>query len=90
MWAPVSTVFAGKPVRLTSKSAVAAVMFPDESLVVFNVTVTVPLPLASALLTGGTSFAGRSVAVNRVDVSEGDVGESEQPAAASASAAAIP
>src|SRR4051794_36958125 len=55
---------AGKPVRLTTKVAVAAVMLPAASLVVTNVIVDVPLPLASAPVMAGTSFAGDSVATN--------------------------
>src|ERR1044071_7774348 len=55
---------AGNPVRVTTKVAVPDVMLPAESFVTSNVIVAVPLPVDSALLTGGTSFAGLRVAVN--------------------------
>src|SRR5438105_12642419 len=65
MCAPVSVVPAGKPVSVTVKSAVDAVMLPAASLVLCIVTVTVPLPDASAFVVGvGASLPGSSVAVN--------------------------
>src|SRR5437762_238153 len=65
MWAPVRVVPAGKPVTVTVKSALAAVMLPAASLVLCIVTVTVPLADASALVVGvGNSLPGSSVAVN--------------------------
>src|SRR4051812_11627774 len=66
MWAPVSAVPFGKPVVVTLKSAVAAVMLPAESFVRLRVMVAVPAPDASALDAGtaGTSFEGNNVAVN--------------------------
>src|SRR5215467_14201803 len=65
MWAPVSTVFGGNPCSVTWKSAFDAVMLPAASFVLCIVIVTVPLPLASAFVTGvGASFDGSKVAVN--------------------------
>src|SRR4051794_3820265 len=55
---------AGNPVMLTTNVMVAAVTLPAESFVVTIVTVAVPLPLASAPVTAGTSLAGDSVATN--------------------------
>ena len=82
----------GKPVRVTTKSAVAAVMSPAAFLPMFNVIVTVPLPLASAFETGGTLLAGRSIAVNfGATAAVASVGASvllSQPTATSARASA--
>src|SRR5215210_3778257 len=64
MWAPVSVVPEGNPLRSIVKSPLAAVMVPAESLVRFRFRVIVPLAPASALVTGGTSLAGDKVAVN--------------------------
>src|SRR6478609_3582397 len=65
MWAPVSTVFGGNPCSVTVKSAVDAVILPAASFVLCIVIVTVPLPVASAFVTGvGASFDGSKVAVN--------------------------
>ena len=55
---------AGKPLRFTTKVAVAAVTLPALSFVVTIVTVAVPVPVASRRRSAGTSFAGDSVAVN--------------------------
>src|SRR5437773_4090801 len=55
---------AGKPDRLTTNVAVPAVMLPAASFVTSKVTVALPLPLASAPVIAGTSFAGDSCAVN--------------------------
>src|SRR5687768_8389064 len=76
---------AGKPVRLTWNEIVPLVMLPAASLVTLNVIVAVPLPLASALDTGGTSFAGDSAAVNTgltgVDGSVDDLPQATEPMA---------
>src|SRR5262245_8250883 len=81
MCAPVSVVPAGKPWKLPTKLAVAAVMLLAESRVTTNVIVMLPDPPDSALVTGGTSLTGRVSAVNvglvGVDV-EGDVDDFEQ------------
>jgi hypothetical protein len=63
-------------------------MFPAASFCVTNVIVTFPVTVDSALVTGGTSLAGNSVAVNVGLV--GDVGDVEllQPAASRASTTA--
>src|SRR5215510_3067364 len=63
MCAMLNGVFAGKPLRVTWNDTVPLVMLPAASLVTLNVIVAVPLPLASALVIGGTSFAGRRSAV---------------------------
>src|ERR1044072_2741306 len=91
MWAMLIEDPAGMPVSVTEKVAVADVTFPDPSLTVSIVTVDVPCTVDSAFVTGGTSFAGESVAVKivRFGLAEGEVGESESdphPAANSASA----
>src|SRR3954467_8559264 len=64
MCAALIDVPAGNPVMLTTNVMVAAVTLPAESFVVTIVTVAVPLPLASAPETAGTSLAGDSVATN--------------------------
>ena len=82
---------AGKLERFTTKVAVAAVMLPAESFVVTSVIDTLPVTTDSELLTGGTSLAGDSAAVNVGlvgVVDEGDV-EELQPTAARASATAM-
>src|SRR5436305_1155906 len=63
MWAMLIVEPAGNPPSVTAKFAVAAVMFPDESFVVFIVIVAVPVTDDSALVIGGTSLAGDSDAV---------------------------
>src|SRR5712692_9264333 len=55
-----------KLLTLKSVFAVAAVMLPPESLVTFSVMVALPNAFASALVTGGTSLAGKSWAVNTI------------------------
>src|ERR1051326_9203833 len=82
---------AGKFDRFTTKVAVAAVMLPAESFCVTSVIDALPVTTDSALVTGGTSFAGDSWAVNvgLVGVEdEGDVDEL-QPTATRASATAM-
>src|SRR5450432_3005577 len=64
MWAILIGVPAGKLVASQTKSAVAEVIAPVESLVRLKVMFAVPRPLASALLTAGTSFDGSKAAVN--------------------------
>jgi hypothetical protein len=56
MWEIVMVVVDGKPCRLHWKLAVAAVIVPAASFVRLNVIVTVPLPVASAPVIGGTSW----------------------------------
>src|SRR6476620_7083714 len=64
MWAPVSVVLAGNPDKLTWKVTLALATLLLESRVTLAVTVTVPLPVESALVIGfGRSFAGNSCAV---------------------------
>src|ERR1043165_4794536 len=80
---------AGKPCRFTTKLAVPPVTLLFASRVRSNVIVAAPLPVFSALLIGGFSFAGRRSAVNVGLVGvEGPAGELLllQPTAASASA----
>src|SRR4051812_17942582 len=81
---------AGNPVRLTTKVAVAAVMFPLPSFVVTSVIDALPCTVDSPFATGGTSFAGESWAVNvgLVGVVDGDVEELLHAAAARATATA--
>src|SRR5882724_9177290 len=80
---------AGKPVRFTVNVAVAAVTLPAPSFVVSSTIVAVPATVPSGPETGGTSFAGDSVAVNVGFVGDGAVvDELPQPAANSPSAAA--
>src|SRR5437667_5263043 len=57
------TVVAGKPLRVTSSLAFEPMILPVESFAVKIVTVAVPLPLASASVIGGTTFAGERSAV---------------------------
>ena len=77
MCAPVSVVFAGKPVKLMTKSYVAPVMTLAASRVTVMVSCIVPLAEASAFVMAGTSFDGSSIAVNRPTFgSDGLVGES--------------
>src|SRR6266571_2919171 len=63
----------GKPVIVAKKSTLAAVMLFDESLVVFMVIVTVPLPLVSGPTAAGVSLDGKSVAV-KTNLFAGPVG----------------
>src|SRR5262245_9190330 len=88
MWPSVTVVPAGNPVRFATKLIVAAVTLPP-LVVVSNVIVAEPVPEASALVIGGTSFEGSNWAVNVgfVGVVLGDV-ELPQPAATNASAMA--
>src|SRR4029450_3483216 len=51
------------PVKVVRKSTFAAVIFPFESLVKWNVIVALPVPVDSALVMGGTSWAGDMAAV---------------------------
>src|SRR5215208_3372871 len=91
MWASVTVDPAGNPPSVTAKFALADVTFPALSLVVFMVTVTFPLTVDSALLTGGTSFDGDNAAVKigLVD-DEGVVGvESSPPQPATSRLSAI-
>src|SRR4051812_8726226 len=85
MWAILTTEPAGKPPSVTPNVAVAAVMLPAESFVVFSVMFAVPVTVDSAFETGGTSFAGDSAAVNTGFaagvVVEGEVELLPQPAA---------
>src|SRR3954454_21163903 len=82
---------AGKPCRFTTKVADAEEMFPPASFAVMSVIDAVPVTVDSALVTGGTSFAGDSVAVNVGLVGVGVLGVELllQPAAKSASATAM-
>jgi hypothetical protein len=82
---------AGNPVRFTTKVALADVMLPAASFAVISVMDAVPFTVDSALVTGGTSFAGDSVAVNVGLVGVGVVGVELllQPAARTASATAM-
>src|SRR5688572_25684045 len=57
MCAPVNTVFAGKPVIVTTNSDdVTPVIALAESLVTLIVKFITPVALESAFVTGGTSF----------------------------------
>jgi hypothetical protein len=82
---------AGKPVRLTTKVTVAAVMLLAASLVTTIVIVALPDTVDSAFVIGGTSFAGDNVAVNVGLVGVVGVGELLllQPAASRASTTAM-
>src|SRR5436305_8548924 len=82
---------AGKPVRLTTKVTLAAVMLFAASRVTTIVIVALPLTVDSALVTGGTSLAGESAAVNVGLVGVVGVGELLllQPAASRASTTAM-
>src|SRR5262252_7593061 len=82
---------AGNPCRFTTNVAVADVMFPAASFAVISVIEALPLTVDSALVIGGTSFAGNSVAVNVGLVGVGFVGVELllQPTARTASATAI-
>src|SRR5436309_1468772 len=92
MWAMLSGVAAGNPDKFTTKVTVTGpVKLPAASLGPSNVIVASPLPPASALVMGGTSFAVKSVAVNVGLVGVvvvGDVDDLEQPAARTATAMA--
>src|SRR3954466_11790792 len=93
MWAILTTDPDGKPPSVTPNVAVAAVMLPAESLVVFSVMFAVPVTVDSAFVTGGTSFAGESAAVNTGFaagvVGDGDVEFFVHPAANRLRATAI-
>src|SRR5262249_24430612 len=80
---------AGKPVRFTTKVAVAAVMLFAASLVVTNVIVAVPLTVDSAFVIGGTSLAGDNAAGNVGLVGVVGVGELLLPQAAASRASTI-
>jgi hypothetical protein len=81
---------AGNPLRFTTNVTADVRMLPAASLVTLKVIVAVPVPPASELLIGGTSFAVESAAVNVGCVGEVVVGaeEFEQPTANNASAEA--
>src|SRR4030095_4727238 len=68
MCAMLNGVPAGNPRRLTTKVTFAEVTLPAASLVTSKVMVAVPLPVDSALVTGGTSFDGFRSAV-KIDLS---------------------
>jgi hypothetical protein len=59
-------VFAGKPARVKTNVAFAAVIVLAESRVRSSVNRPVPLPVESAFVIGGTSFAGLSAAVKLI------------------------
>jgi hypothetical protein len=82
---------AGNPVKLTTNVALADVMLPAASFVVTIVIDALPLTVDSAFVTGGTSFAGDSAAVNVGFVGVVGVGVVEllQPAARKATATAM-
>src|SRR5438552_13965908 len=87
------TVVAGKPFRVTSSLAFEPMILPVESFAVKIVTVAVPLPLASASVIGGTTFAGdRSVVKTNwicwVGVGAGGGGAADVATAAGAAAPA--
>ena len=73
------------PVKLQANVVVAEVIVPAESRVTFNVIVTVPLAVFSALVIGGTSLAAVSADVN-TNVVGGPVG----PAGSSSEHEALP
>src|ERR1700687_5923195 len=103
MWNRMMFVFAGQPVIVRSNCAVAAVMAPVASFVVFRVKVPLPAHDASASAIAGTSFevlrsarnvylscgvgAGVGVAVGAV-VGDGDGAAAVPPHAAASSAVA--
>src|SRR5580765_6149628 len=85
--AMLTTEVAGKPCTVAVKFTVAAVIVPEASRVMLKSIVAVPLPAASGPeMATGVSWAGDSVAVNRVVVvpaveDEGVELLDEQPAA---------
>src|SRR5262249_52864855 len=91
MWAMFTADPAGNPWRFTTNVAVAEVTLPAASFAVISVMDAVPFTVDSALVIGGTSFAGDSVAVNVGLVGGGLVGVELllQPAARSASTTAM-
>src|SRR5437867_5765900 len=67
--AMLTTEVAGKPCTVAEKLTVAAVIVPEASRVTLKSIVAVPLPAASGpVMAAGVSWAGDSVAVNRVVV----------------------
>src|SRR5688500_15148834 len=64
MWPMLILVSAGHPVMSVSNTALAAVIVPLASFVVFSVNVPLPVHDASGLVIGGTSFEGLRSAVN--------------------------
>jgi hypothetical protein len=70
----------GNPNKFTEKFTFADVILPFESVVVSHVMTTLPVPVASGPDTGGTSFAGRRVAVSVGRVANGVelVGDEEE------------
>src|ERR1051326_2854235 len=78
----------GKPLRLTTNVAFAAVMLFELSRVMSNVTVTLPLPVASAPAMGGFSFDVNMTAENVGFGCDGEDGEAVQADARHASATA--
>src|ERR1700687_2707862 len=104
MWNRMMVVFAGQPVIVRSNCAVAAVMAPVASFVVFRVKVPLPAHDASASAMAGTSFevlrsarnvylscgVGAGVAVGAVvGATVGDGAAAVPPHAAARSAVAI-
>src|SRR5712691_8362231 len=89
MCAAVMAVVAGNPVTSTRKFTVPDVMAPVLSLVSVKSMVAAPLPTDSAPAIGGTSLAGKSVALNWKWVSSAGVTGLSllQPVARTASAA---
>src|SRR5678815_1078263 len=64
MWPMLILVSAGQPVTSVSNSALAPVMVPLASFVVFSVNVPLPEHVASGPVIGGTSFEGLRSARN--------------------------
>src|SRR5262245_35599569 len=64
MCAAVNAVLAGNPVKVPRNDAVAEVMLLALSRVTTSVIVICPLPVDSALVIAGTSFAGRISTLN--------------------------
>src|SRR5438445_5202374 len=82
-------VVAGNPLRTISNLAFAAMSFPVESFAVKSVTVAVPLPVASASVIAGFSFAGDRSAV-KTNVFAGLAVGAEVVAAATGDVVAAP
>src|SRR5579871_4580746 len=86
----VTVVPAGNPLSVALKVTLAVCTLPDESFVTNIVIDTLPVPDDSALVMGGTSLDGNSVAVKTglgaAVLPEGDVDDEPQPAATNASA----
>ena len=71
---------------LAVKSTLAVEMFPEASFVTLNTIVAVPEPTDSALVIGGVSFAGDSVAVKVGAPLVGLVDDEDEPHPAAHSA----